>query len=124
MPWIAAKGCLGLQSNSVVDVSLYLWLVSLLDLVLSFVGWVDFVSQCCSTHDAAGCLVASMEFLMELGFGLLPPLFWVNHLLDSAWGCAAVNEAAFDAEAHSGRLALLRTMGFREPGCLGYVAHG
>ncbi|GMH29488.1 hypothetical protein Nepgr_031331 [Nepenthes gracilis] len=38
--------------------------------------------------------------------------------------CACLNAAAFDAEAHSGRLALLRTVGFREPGCLGYVAHG
>ncbi|GMH21165.1 hypothetical protein Nepgr_023007 [Nepenthes gracilis] len=38
--------------------------------------------------------------------------------------CAGLNEAAFDAEAHSGWLALLRTMGFREPGCLGSVAHG
>ncbi|GMH03466.1 hypothetical protein Nepgr_005305 [Nepenthes gracilis] len=34
------------------------------------------------------------------------------------------NAAAFDAEAHSGRLALLRTVGSREPGCLVPVFFG
>ncbi|GMH16118.1 hypothetical protein Nepgr_017959 [Nepenthes gracilis] len=69
---------------------------------------LDTDAQWFGVADAAGCLVASLELLMELDFGLLPLLFWVNNLLyGSGWGCAAVVRDAMLMPAESDERQLL-----------------
>ncbi|GMH31687.1 hypothetical protein Nepgr_033531 [Nepenthes gracilis] len=77
--------------------SLFLWLnkgwqrcIHCSLIVLCFFGWVDVVLNVAPTMLLL-CLAARAVQLMELGLGMLPPLFWVSHLSNGCeWGCSAV----------------------------------
>ncbi|GMH06094.1 hypothetical protein Nepgr_007934 [Nepenthes gracilis] len=113
MTWIAEKGYLELQFLQWMIMlllillqffladglcsSLFLWLnkgwqrcIHCSLMVLCFVGWVDVVLNVAPTKLLLG-LVARVVQLMELGLGMLPPLFWVSHLpYGCGWGCTVV----------------------------------